>query len=45
MIVSTDVNEDIYKKSIEKTLDGNNDLIMVETVGTLTRKKVEATFF
>ena len=40
-----DVNEDICKKSIEKTLAGNKELGMGGAVGDFIGKKVGATFF
>ena len=45
LIVCMDANEDIYKKSIGKTLVGNKELSMGEAVGDFTGKKVGATFF
>ena len=45
MIVCMDANEDIYKKSIGKTLVGNKELSMGEAVGDFTGKKVGVMFF
>ena len=45
LIVCMDANEDIYKKSIGKTLVGNKELGMGEAVGDFTGKRVGATFF
>jgi hypothetical protein len=40
-----DANEDIYKKSIGKTLTDTEGLNMVEAVGEFTGKKIGPTFF
>ena len=40
-----DINEDIYRKSIGKSLTESEDLLMVETVGNYTGLKIGATFF
>ena len=40
-----DVNEEIYRKSIGKSLTESEDLQMVETVGNYTVLKICATFF
>ena len=40
-----DANEDIYKKSIGKTLTNEEGLAMKEVVGDFTGKKLGATFF
>ena len=45
LIVCMDVNEDIYRKSIGKSLTESEDLRMVETVGNYTGLKIGATFF
>ena len=45
LIVCMDANEDIYKKSIGKTLTKEDGLGMKEVVGDFTGKKLGATFF
>ena len=40
-----DANEDIYKKSLGKYITARDGLNMNEVVGTLTGKKIGATFF
>ncbi len=45
LIVCMDVNEDIYKKSIGRTLTDREGLNMVEAVGEFTGKKIGPTFF
>ena len=45
LIVCMDANEDIYKKSIGKTLTDTEGLNMVEAVGEFTGKKIGPTFF
>ena len=45
LIVCMDANEDIYKKSIGKTLTNEEGLAMKEVVGDFTGKKLGATFF
>ena len=45
LIVCMDINEDIYRKSIGKSLTESEDLLMVETVGNYTGIKISATFF
>ena len=44
LIVCMDVNEDIYRKSIVKSLTMSEDLQMIEAVGNYTGKKIGATF-
>ena len=45
LIVCMETTEDIYKKSLVKTLVGNKELGMGKAVGDFTGKKVGATFF
>ena len=45
LIVCIDANEDISKKNIGKTLDGNKELGMSKAGGDFTGKKVGAMFF
>ena len=45
IIVCMDANEDIYKKSIGKTLTQEDGLGMQEVVGAFTGEKLGATFF
>ncbi len=45
LVVCLDANEDIYKKSIGRTLTDRDGLAMREVVGTATGKKVGATYF
>ena len=45
LIICMDTNEDIYKKSIEKTLVSNKELCIGKAVGDFTGNKVGATFF
>ena len=45
MIVCLDANEDIYRKSIGKTLTDRDGLGMQEVVSTFTREKLGATYF
>ena len=40
-----DINEDIYRKSIGKSLTESEDLLMVDTVGNYTGLKIGTTFF
>ena len=40
-----DANEDIYKKSLGKSITSRYGLTMSEVVGTFTGKKIGATFF
>ena len=40
-----DANEDIYKKSLGKSITTRYGLNMNEVVGTFTGKKIGATFF
>ena len=42
LIVCMDINEDIYRKSIGKSLTESEDLLMVETVGNYTGLKIGA---
>ena len=45
LIVCMDVNEDIYRKSIGKTLTMLEGLQMIEAIGNYTGKKIGATLF
>ena len=45
LIMCMDANEDIYKKSLEKSLTKEDGLGMQEVVGTFTGEKLGATFF
>ncbi len=45
LIICMDANEDIYKKSIGRTLTDREGLNMVEAVGEFTGKKIGPTFF
>ena len=45
LIVCMDVNKDIYRKSIGKSLTESEDLRMAEMVGNYTGLKIGATFF
>ena len=45
LIVCLDANEDIYKKSIGKTLTDTSGLAMKEVVGEFTGKRLGATHF
>jgi hypothetical protein len=45
LIVCMDANEDIYRKSIGRSLTNKNGLNMSEVVGGFTGKKLGATFF
>jgi hypothetical protein len=45
LVVCLDANEDIYKKSLGKSLTKRNDLNMLEVVGEFTGKKKVPTFF
>jgi hypothetical protein len=45
LVVCMDANEDIYKKSLGKSLTSSEGLNMVEMVGELTGKRIGATFF
>ncbi len=45
MIVCMDANEDIYRKSIRKSLTERDGLNMVEVVGEFTGKRLGPTFF
>ena len=45
LIVCMDVNKDIYRKSIGRSLTELDDLQMIETVENYTGKKIGATFF
>ncbi len=45
LVVCMDANEDIYKKSLGKSLMSSEGLNMVEVVGEFTRKRIGATFF
>jgi hypothetical protein len=45
LIVCIDTNEDVYKKSIGRTLTDREGLNMVEAVGEFTGKKIGPTFF
>ena len=45
LIVCMDVNKDIYRKIIGKSLTMSEDLQMIEAVGNYTGKKIGATFF
>ncbi len=45
MIVCLDANEDIYKKSLGKSLTNIDGLAMKEMVGEFTKTPVGATFF
>ena len=40
-----DANENIYKKSLEKSITAIDGLNMNEVVGTFTGKKIGETFF
>ena len=45
LIVCMDVNKDIYRKSIGKSLTMSEDLQMIEAVGNYTGKEIGAAFF
>ncbi len=45
MIVCLDVNKDIYKKSLGKSLTNIDGLTMKEVVGEFTHPPVGTTFF
>jgi hypothetical protein len=45
LVVCLDANEDIYKKSLGKTLTNMEGLAMKEVVGTYTGQKLGATYF
>ena len=44
LIFCMDVNEDIYRKSIGKSLTMSEDIQMIEAVGNYTENKIDATF-
>jgi hypothetical protein len=45
LVVCLDANEDIYKKSLGKSLTKRDGLNMSEVVGDFTGKKIGPTFF
>jgi hypothetical protein len=45
LVVCMDANEDMYKKSLGKSLTSSEGLNMVEVVGEFTGKRIGATFF
>jgi hypothetical protein len=45
LVVCMDPNEEIYKKSLGKSLTSSEGLNMVEVVGEFTGKRIGATFF
>jgi hypothetical protein len=45
LVVCMDANEEIYKKSLGKSLTSTEGLNMVEVVGVFTGKQIGATFF